>query len=186
MRTHKQSGKTRYIALAALLLAIATAVLLASCAQNSAQGYLRLHIRADSDSEIDQNVKLAVRDAVVAYLTPIAQQATDKEAMQEALSTRLSAIEQVANEVLRDAKMAYTSHAYLSHESFPKRTYGDLTLAKGDYDALVIELGSGQGANWWCVAFPPLCFVAYEESGDDSIQYRSAIAEWFRNHCKEN
>ena len=56
MRSHKQSGKTRYIALAALLLAIATAVLLASCAQNSAQGYLRLHIRADSDSEIDQNV----------------------------------------------------------------------------------------------------------------------------------
>ena len=177
-----------YITIAIVLsIALAAALLVCTvgCAQGSADAYLRLHIRADSDAACDQQVKLAVRDAVVAYLTPLAGQCATKQAMREALAGRLADIERVADEVLMERGFGYMAHAYLGRERFPSRTYGDLTLAAGDYDALVVELGSGEGANWWCVAFPPLCFVAAEDTGEDGVVYRSVIAEWFRTHCKD-
>ena len=179
----KKSRKPIYIAVA-LVLATLVLVLVGCTTQASVptdtSGYLRLHVRADSDSQVDQTVKLAVRDAVLEYLTPIATNCSDKEEMQRAMQSRLGQIERVADGVLAAQNMPYTSHAYLRRETFPTRTYGDLTLAAGDYDALVVELGSGQGANWWCVAFPPLCFVAGEETDSDKIEYRSVLAEWWR------
>ena len=150
------------------------------------QDYLRLHIRANSDTPAEQQVKLAVRDAVVAYIMPLAATVDSKGQMQALLADRLPQIEAVANEVLRQNGYSYTANAYFSHEEFPTRTYDDLTLPSGDYDALIVQLGSGQGANWWCVAFPPLCFVAAEDTEGDEIEYRSAIAEWFAKHCKED
>ena len=185
MKNQKHSSYIVVVAAIAVALCVfALAILAAGCRQNSAQGYLRLHIRAQSNEQVDQQIKLAVRDALVAYLAPIANQCDTKQAMQQALQGRLSDIERVADDVLAQGGFAYKAHAYLANERFPTRTYGDLTLAAGDYDALVVLLGSGEGDNWWCVAFPPLCFVAAEETDNDGVQYRSVIAEWFRTHCK--
>lgn len=168
--------------ISALLISAMGAAFLCACRQSSDE-YLRLHIRANSNATCDQQVKLAVRDAVVAYLTPLANGVTTKRQMQDVVEARLHEVEQIADDVLHQNGYDYRSHAYLSYERFPEKTYGDLTLTEGYYDAVIVELGTGEGDNWWCVAFPPLCFVAAEDTPSDEIVYRSVIAEWFRTHC---
>ncbi|MDE7349417.1 MAG: stage II sporulation protein R, partial [Clostridia bacterium] len=83
---------------------------------------------------------------------------TKAEAM-EILQNNIVAMKSVADATLAQNGYGYLSRVSLRKEEFPARTYGDLTLDRGVYDALIIELGSGEGDNWWCVVFPPLCFV---------------------------
>lgn len=121
--------------------------------------YLRIHIRADSNEQEAQTVKYKVKDAVVAYLTPYIAECDTKEKAEKTLNLKLSEIEAVADKVLSEQGFDYKSHAKINTEKFPTRNYGELTLEQGYYDALVIELGSGKGDNWWCVVYPPLCFT---------------------------
>ena len=135
--------------------------------------YLRVHIRADSNSEEDQAVKYKVRDRVVEFLTPaVADCATKQEAMQT-VEQKLEEIERVAEEVLRANGFSYGARAKLKKEEFPTRVYDGVTLEAGVYDALILELGSGAGDNWWCVVYPPLCFAG----GNGNVVYKSKIAE---------
>ena len=136
--------------------------------------YLRIHIRADSNLDDDQNVKYAVRDAVVSYLTPFIAECDTFSKAKTLLTQHLESIERVANGVLEENGFSYHAKASVKNELFPTRVYGRLQLASGFYDALIISLGSGQGNNWWCVAYPPLCFTG-EEGG--SFKYKSKIAE---------
>ena len=133
--------------------------------------YLRIHVRANSNEQVDQNVKYLVKDEVVKFITPYAAQCTDKAAAMQVIGGILDGIEEVCDEVLRQNGFTYTSRASVRAEEFPTRVYGDLTLESGVYDALIIELGSGTGDNWWCVIYPPLCFT----SATADVQYRSAI-----------
>ena len=133
--------------------------------------YLRIHVRANSNSQTDQNIKYIVKDEVVEFITPYAAQCTDKSKAIEIISGILPRIEEVCDRVLAEHGFSYTSKASVRTELFPTRVYGDLTLESGLYDALIIELGSGEGDNWWCVIYPPLCFT----SGTAAVQYRSAI-----------
>ena len=135
--------------------------------------YLRIHIRADSNEKQAQSVKYRVKDAVVAYLTPIIAECDTKQKAESVLKERLSEIEKVADKVLIEQGFDYTSHAKINTENFPTRSYGDFTLESGYYDALIIELGSGKGDNWWCVVYPPLCFTG---SGTNYV-YKSKILE---------
>lgn len=136
--------------------------------------YIRIHIRADSNSASDQNVKYLVRDAVVDYLTPLLSECKTKSEAKRAIGKNLNGITATADNALKKSGMAYKSAARIAKEEFPVRNYKDITLSAGIYDALIIELGSGTGDNWWCVAFPPLCFLP--ESGDN-LKYKSKIAE---------
>lgn len=133
--------------------------------------YLRIHVRANSNEQIDQSVKYLVKDEVVKFITPYAAQCVDKDAAIKVISGILDGIEEVCDRVLRRNGFTYTSRASVRAEEFPTRVYGDLTLESGIYDALIIELGSGSGDNWWCVIYPPLCFT----SATADVQYRSAI-----------
>ncbi len=133
--------------------------------------YLRIHVRANSNEQIDQSVKYLVKDEVVKFITPYAAQCVDKDAAMQVISGILDGIEEVCDRVLRQNGFTYTSRASVRAEEFPTRVYGDLTLESGIYDALIIELGSGSGDNWWCVIYPPLCFT----SATADVQYRSAI-----------
>ena len=135
--------------------------------------YLRIHIRANSNSAEDQGVKYKVRDEVVAYLTPVVAEAQTKEEAMEAVERDLIGIARVADEVLKANGYTYGARAHLRCEQFPTRVYEDLTLEAGVYDALILELGTGTGDNWWCVVYPPLCFT----SGNGNIVYKSKIAE---------
>ncbi len=139
--------------------------------------YLRIHVRANSNQEIDQTVKYEVKDAVVAYLTPLVAECDTKAKAEKLIEASLSAIEAVADETLENNGFAYKSKAKLNNEKFPTRTYGELTLESGYYDALILELGDGAGDNWWCVVYPPLCFTG----GERGYVYKSKILDIIRN-----
>lgn len=143
--------------------------------------YLRIHVRANSNAEIDQNVKYKVKDEVVKFITPYAAQCTTKQKAVEIISSILPEIEEVCDRVLKQNGFTYTSKASVRAEQFPTRIYGDLTLESGIYDALIIELGTGTGDNWWCVIYPPLCFT----SGTADVQYRSAIVDIINSFLKK-
>lgn len=135
--------------------------------------YLRIHVRANSNSEDDQAVKYEVKDEVVAFITPYVAECVTKERAVEVIGGILGDIERVCDSALKARGKSYKSKASIRSEKFPTRVYGDLTLEEGVYDALIIELGTGTGDNWWCVIYPPLCFT----SANSSVQYRSAILD---------
>lgn len=124
-----------------------------------AEQVLRLHIIADSNSDADQTVKLAVRDAVITYLEPYLGDVTTKQEAMAVIEAKLPELADTANRVLAENGFSYTADVYLGRAYFPIKLYGDLTLPAGEYDALKICLGSASGKNWWCLVFPQLCFV---------------------------
>ena len=166
----------KVVAVLIAILAVIGTIALVKTMGNEAQAetdYLRIHVRANSNSQTDQSIKYIVKDEVVKFITPYAAQCTDKEKAMEIISGILPEIEDVCDRVLKENGFAYKSKASVRAEEFPTRVYGDLTLESGIYDALIIELGSGTGDNWWCVIYPPLCFT----SGSASVEYRSAILD---------
>ena len=139
--------------------------------------YLRIHVRANSNSEEDQTVKYLVRDALVEYLTPLVAEAESKEEALSLVRGRLQEAEAVAEGVLLRNGLSYGASAKLAKEEFPTRVYEGATLPAGVYDAFILELGSGEGDNWWCVVYPPLCFAG----GETDIIYKSKILEIIRS-----
>ena len=174
------------IVFAAVALVAVLAVILAVPSSSGNADFLRIHIRADSNDQADQNVKFQVKSAVVDYLTPYLANATTKQQAMSVVKAHLSEIERVCDMVLAANGFTYTSRARLCQEEFPDRSYGDVTLKAGVCDALIIELGSGSGNNWWCVVYPPLCFVGGESNGTNSIVYKSKLVEiinqWKASH----
>lgn len=144
-------------------------------------GYLRIHIRADSNENEAQAVKYRVRDEVVNYLTPLVAEYGSQSAAMQGVEENLKEIARVATSVLRENGFPYGATASLERETFPTRVYGEYTLPAGEYSALIIRLGSGEGDNWWCVVYPPLCFAA--ENGENVV-YKSKILEIIENWKK--
>lgn len=170
----------KLIAAATLITLIVCGILIASYQKTYAAAetdYLRIHVRANSNEQIDQSVKYAVKDEVVKFITPYVAECVTKQAAIEKMSQILPEIEEVCDATLKAKGFSYTSRAQIRAEEFPTRVYGDLTLESGVYDALIIELGSGTGDNWWCVIYPPLCFT----SATTEVEYRSAIYEIIKN-----
>lgn len=141
--------------------------------------YLRIHIRANSNDQCDQDVKYKVKQAVVDYLTPYLANATSKEQAVDIVSTNARDIESVCDVVLRANGFDYGSNACIRSEFFPVRSYLDFTLDEGYYDALIVNLGTGSGDNWWCVVYPPLCFV--NETSAKNFTYKSKLYEIIKN-----
>ena len=144
-------------------------------------GYLRIHIRADSNAADAQAVKYLVRDELVEYLTPLVAEFSTQELAIEGVRAHLSDIERVATAVLSARGYDYGATADLRVESFPTRVYGEYTLPAGEYNALIVSLGRGAGDNWWCVVYPPLCFAA---PTGKNIVYKSKIAEIIEKFVK--
>ena len=139
---------------------------------------VRIHIRANSNSEFDQSVKLKVRDVVVEYITPKLDSCNDCQEVKAVLNDNLKNIELVADSVLKENGCNYISSASIDNEYFPSRDYDGISFPADYYDAVIIRLGSGVGDNWWCVAYPPLCFVS---NSTDKIEYKSKLVEIIRN-----
>lgn len=137
----------------------------------SAQGYVtavsnnlsdavfRLHVLANSDSTEDQELKLKVRDGLLNYMNDICSNCSTKE---EAISLAIAHTENfqnIAEQIVLENGYNYPVKININNFYFPTKNYGDISLPAGFYDALRVEIGEAKGQNWWCVMFPPLCFV---------------------------
>jgi stage II sporulation protein R len=122
-------------------------------------GLIRLHVLANSDTEGDQALKRKVRDAVLEYMTPYMQTSTDKSDAGKIILEHMPAIRSIAQQVVVESGYNYPVDVVLGDHRFPTKTYGNLSLPAGNYQALRILIGKAEGQNWWCVLFPPLCFV---------------------------
>lgn len=151
----------KFVLAFAIGIAITTAIgaYAQTTSDNIANSLVRLHIVANSDSTEDQAVKLKVRDAVIQAMSEKFTDAATPEEAERIISENIPTIIQIANRELAASGMNYCAQAMLGNFEFPVKQYANITLPAGNYDALRIVLGSGEGHNWWCVMFPPLCFV---------------------------
>ena len=140
--------------------------------------YLRIHIRANSNLSVDQDIKYRIKDEIVNFLTPIIFSCNVKKDFEKKLEENLVNIECIANKFLAQNNFDYKAKARIDNEYFPVRSYDNLTLENGYYDALIVDLGSGEGDNWWCVVYPPLCFL----NSNADYCYRSRIVEIIKKY----
>ena len=127
--------------------------------KNIENSVFRLHVIANSDSTEDQNLKYIVRDSVLEYVNNISKDVSSKEEMINLINSNLDNIKQVAENTIYENGFNYTVKVELGNFAFPTKNYGDISFPAGFYDALRIKIGNASGKNWWCVMFPPLCFV---------------------------
>ncbi len=120
---------------------------------------IRFHVIANSDTAQDQALKLKVRDKVLEYIYPKLKASKSIEESREIIKDNDEAIKKIALEVIKKQGYSYTVETKLSKTNFPVKTYGNITLPQGEYEAYRILIGNGSGQNWWCVMFPPLCFI---------------------------
>ena len=121
---------------------------------------VRLHVLANSDSQADQALKLEVRDRILEVAEPLLEDSSDREEAEIALTAALPRLEQAAEAEIAAAGYDYTVTATLEETEFPTREYDGFALPAGEYLALRVVIGAGEGQNWWCVVFPPLCAAA--------------------------
>lgn len=152
---------------AALLMAFAVVLTIGMWASVTQRGLagevLRLHVVANSDSDADQAVKLQVRDAILSAATPYLDGVQGQGEAQQALEPHLNDLAQAGAQVLREAGMDYPITVSITDQWFPTKEYTDFALPAGTYRSLQVILGEGQGHNWWCVVYPPLCLSSVSE-----------------------
>ncbi|MGE7603856.1 stage II sporulation protein R [Peribacillus sp. NPDC097675] len=122
---------------------------------------IRLRILANSDKEEDQAVKRLIRDEVNADITGWVKELTSLDEAREVIQSHLPDIQETAREVIRENGLEQSVTVDFGQAEFPTKLYGQFLYPAGEYEAVIITLGDGEGANWWCVLFPPLCFLDF-------------------------
>ncbi len=127
---------------------------------------LRLHVLANSDSVTDQNLKIAVRDAILSEGAELFNGSVTKDNAVEKIIPELDRLKLTAEQVISERGFDYCVSVELTEEYFETRTYDDITLPAGEYLSLIIRIGKAQGKNWWCVMFPPMCVSAADKADE--------------------
>ena len=144
----------------AISIALNSSIVATKATQSDvASKLIRFHVIANSDDEIDQALKLKVRDSVLKYVSPKRVDSKSIEESRKIINNEDKNIKKIAQTIINKNGFKYTVSTALSQEYFPVKTYGNITLPQGMYEAYRIIIGLGKGQNWWCVMFPPLCFV---------------------------
>lgn len=197
----KQKSKYFRIILGALLVTLSAALCTGLWARSQQQALsrelIRLHVIAQSDTEEDQQLKLRVRDKTLMWLSPLLDKAENVQDAKEIIKEQLPYLEVAAQREIDKTGLSYGASAVIENERYPTREYEDFALPAGDYVSLKITLGEGEGKNWWCVVFPPLCMAAvseqeaFSELSEESAELISAqngeyvlkfrIVEFFEN-----
>lgn len=126
---------------------------------------IRLRILAHSDNDDDQAIKEKIRDEVSEHITKWVEHITDIDEAREKIANNVQDIQAIAQNILDDeGKQQHADVDYNEKVSFPHKLYGDFVYPAGEYEAVLITIGEGDGANWWCVLFPPLCFLDFSNS----------------------
>ena len=158
-----KNPKLKAIIILSVLLFLYTTICAISYAENVstdiAESVFRLHILANSDSQEDQELKIKVRNALLEYMNSLCSECTSKEEAITLVELNQEKFREIALNTIQQNGYNYDVKINIGNFQFPTKNYGDISLPAGFYDALKVEIGSAQGQNWWCVMFPPLCFV---------------------------
>lgn len=127
--------------------------------KNMAEEVFRFHVLANSDSEEDQNLKLKVKEGILAYMREQLPESDSVEMTKAWAVSDLETIRERAQQIISEEGYDYSVQAEVTTCYFPEKTYGDVTFPAGEYEALRIEIGEAKGQNWWCVLYPNLCFI---------------------------
>ena len=119
----------------------------------------RLHVLANSDSEEDQHLKIKVRDALLSYMNTLSSNCNTKEEAIQIATQHQNEFQTIAENIIVENGYNYPVQIKINNFYFPTKSYGDISLPAGYYDALRVEIGNAKGKNWWCVMFPSLCFI---------------------------
>ncbi|MDO4535290.1 MAG: stage II sporulation protein R [Clostridium perfringens] len=120
---------------------------------------IRFHVLANSNSKEDQELKIKVKDKIIEYIFPALKESNSLEESREILAKNEEEIIKIANECIRENGYDYSVSIEFKRENFPEKVYGNITLPQGEYEAFRVLIGQASGENWWCVMFPPICFV---------------------------
>lgn len=130
-----------------------------SVTDSLSQEVIRFHVVANSDLVDDQLLKQKVRDEVIEFIEPLIKECESVDDTRYILKGSLPIIKQISEEVIRDWGRDYEVYVALDKANFPSKSYGDIVLPAGEYEACRIIIGEGKGENWWCVMYPPLCYL---------------------------
>jgi len=179
----KSSAKFRVLLFISILLfcCFSTMLIKANALQDKnqqpgiAEKIIRFHVIANSDSNADQQLKLTVKDTLVRSLSPILKDVASKEEARTILIKQLGSIKELAEDTIKNHGYYYPVTVSLEECYFPLKIYGEYSFPPGYYEALRVQIGQAEGKNWWCVLFPPLCFVdetysIVDESSGDKLE----------------
>ena len=127
--------------------------------EDLSESVFRLHVIANSDSKEDQDLKYKVRDSILEYINELTSDCSSKDEVIALATEKQEALHDIAKKVIEENGYDYDVNISIGNFEFPTKTYGDISFPAGNYDALRVEIGEAGGQNWWCVMFPPLCFV---------------------------
>lgn len=158
-----KNSKVKMVIILALLLFIYITICAISYAQSVftdiSDSVFRLHVIANSDSKEDQELKYKVRDNLLKYMNEICTNCSSKEEAISIVQNNKEEFKKIALDTIKSEGYNYDININIGNFDFPTKYYGDISLPAGSYDALRVEIGEAKGQNWWCVMFPPLCFV---------------------------
>ena len=158
-----KNPKVKMVIILSFLLFIYTTICAFSYAENVSydisESVFRLHVIANSDSKEDQDLKYKVRDNLISYMNNICKNCNNKEEAIKIATKHKEDFKEIALKTIKDNGYSYDVNISIGNFQFPTKDYGDISLPSGYYDALRVEIGEAKGQNWWCVMFPPLCFV---------------------------
>lgn len=164
--------KTVSYILVLLLLTLVVAALPTGGEEGIYDSVIRLHVIAATDSRDDQDLKLLVRDEILKTYSEVLSNAESIEAAEADVMALCDGIQKTAEGVVRSAGHSYTVKVDYGEEEYPTREYGEYTFPAGHYRSLRVTIGEGEGQNWWCVLFPPLCLDIATDTvpNDDALQ----------------
>lgn len=158
-----KNSKVKMVIILSFLLFLYTTICAFSYAQNIStdisNSVFRLHVIANSDSKEDQNLKYKVRDNLLKHMKELCCDCKNKDEAIKIVKEHLEEFKQIALQTINDNGYSYNININIGNFEFPTKEYGDISLPAGFYDALKVEIGEAKGQNWWCVMFPPLCFI---------------------------
>ena len=206
-----KNPKVKMVIILSFLLFIYTSICAISYAQNIstdiADNVFRLHVIANSDSKEDQDLKYIVRDNLLSYMNEICSNCETKQEAINIVTENKDKFEEIAKSTIKEQGFSYDVKINIGNFEFPTKNYGDISLPAGYYDALRVEIGEAKGQNWWCVMFPPLCFVdvtsgvvpeeskevmednldeeefaLVSNSSNNELQFKFKLIEFFQEH----
>ena len=174
-------NKTRFFAVFFTITLLFTLFLsyAKSAGTNISKSVLRLHVIANSNSHSDQQLKLRVRDSILNKASSLFSSTASSDEALRIADTNASFLKEIAEKEIRRYGYDYPVSVTVGESAFPTKTYDDITLPAGKYNAVRIEIGEAKGENWWCVMYPPLCFTngILSVSDNSKTQLKNSLSE---------